>query len=169
MFYSERSRQSQSPPTTQSNSRENTIASEAAVEESRLRGNRRKNKPSPKRLRLTASSEESAIGYASESNAQHANQHAGSIEARNCMRCVYIHNKDEWRKQFPWLDEKPGYLGGLWRMGCFRVRVAQGKQANRKKQNMRGGVVARFGSPSSLTTISSLASRGRVTISAVRW
>ena len=64
------------------------------------------------------------------------------------MRCRFVANTYVWKKEMPWLAEKPSYQGGSWRLGCdvcawHRSQKVQENHEGRQGRKVRSCAFAR--------------------------
>ena len=54
------------------------------------------------------------------------------------MRCRFAANSRAWKKEMPWLAEKPSYQGGVWRLGCDACAWHRSQKVQEDHEGRRG-------------------------------
>ena len=61
---------------------------------------------------------EGAEGACQETDEEHWQRHSGQLGAHLCCRCNFIKRKLMIKRDFPWCEPRPQFMGGPWRLGC---------------------------------------------------
>ena len=103
----------------------------------------KKRRPKAKTCKTTAAEKRSNadvfVGSVHETAAGHWQRHRESPkDAEKCMRCMFARHKDAWKKEMPWLSEKPAFQGGYWRLGCDVCAWYSRQRGPEKHEGRRG-------------------------------
>ena len=92
------------------------------------------------------------VGSALESDVVHWERHSGEPSSSTCGRCIYIRNKAELRRDYPWLSPRPGHMKGDWALGCdvCSWRCKCGERENQNGKRVGNKVWVRHLPPSTL-------------------
>ena len=85
----------------------------------------------------TSVQEEGLVGSVHESDVFHWERHSGEPSSSTCGRCIYIRNKAELGRDYPWLSPRPGFMKGDWALGCdvcsWRCKYGERENQNGKR------------------------------------
>ena len=82
--------------------------------------------------------DEDLVGSVHESDAAHWMRHGEDPSSRQCGRCLYIRNKAEFSLDYPWLQPRPLFMGGHWRLGCNACSWQSRNSERDKHEGKRG-------------------------------
>ena len=86
--------------------------------------------------------DEDLVGSVHESDAVHWMRHGEDPSSSTCGRCLYIRNKAEFYLDYRWLQPRPLFMGGNWRLGC-NVCSWRSKNSEREKHEGKRGCKVR--------------------------